>query len=98
MTLSVQVMAQSQEAQVGYLRTKNGDHEIDLIVTDLEGRPLAIEVRLTAAPNDQDMRHLRWLRERLGDDLLDTVVVTTGPHAYRTADGIAVVPAALLGS
>lgn len=96
-TLSIQVMAQSQEARVGYLRTKNGDHEIDLIVTNLEGRPLAIEVKLTAAPNDQDMRHLRWLQERLGDDLLDAVVITTGPYAYRTADGIAVVPAALLG-
>ncbi len=96
-TLSVQVMAQAQEAHVGYLRTKNGDHEIDLIVTNLEGRALAIEVKLTASPNDQDMRHLRWLRERLGDDLLDSVVVTTGPDAYRTADGIAVVPAALLG-
>ncbi len=96
-TLSVQVMAQSLEAQVGYLRTKNGDHEVDLIVTNLEGRVLAIEIKLTASPSDRDMRHLRWLRERLGDDLLDSVVITTGPFAYRTADGIAVVPAALLG-
>jgi hypothetical protein len=33
----------------------------------------------------------------LGDDLLDSVVVTTGSHAYRRKDGVAVVPAALLG-
>lgn len=29
--------------------------------------------------------------------LLDAVIVTTGPTAYRRRDGIAVVPAALLG-
>lgn len=39
-----------------------------------------------------DVRHLRWLSEQLGEDLLDAVVVTTGPYAYRRHDGIAVVP------
>ena len=38
-----------------------------------------------------------WLASSVGDDLLDAVVVTTGSEAYRHADGIAVVPAALLG-
>jgi hypothetical protein len=33
----------------------------------------------------------------MGDDLLDAVVVTTGTTAYRRSDGIAVVPAGLLG-
>jgi hypothetical protein len=43
------------------------------------------------------VRHLTWLRSRLGDELLDAVIITTGSHAYRRADGIAVIPAALLG-
>ena len=30
-------------------------------------------------------------------DLADAMIVTTGHHAYRDRDGIAVVPAALLG-
>ena len=30
-------------------------------------------------------------------DLADSMVVTTGRHAYRDRDGIAIVPAALLG-
>lgn len=47
---------------------------------------------------DSPVTHLRWLASRLGDDLLDAVVITTGPHAYRRPDGIAVVPAALLGA
>ena len=41
--------------------------------------------------------HLRWLANRIGPDLLDAVIVTTGAHAYRRTDGIAVVPLALLG-
>ena len=60
-------------------------------------RVVAIEVKLGRTIGDDDVRHLRWLREQLGDDLLDAVVVTTGPDAYRRRDGIVVVPAALLG-
>ena len=45
----------------------------------------------------RDVKHLRWLEGRLGDQILDSVIVTTGPEAYRRADGIAVIPAALLG-
>jgi len=37
------------------------------------------------------------LRREIGDDLLDAAVITTGPQAYRRRDGIAVIPAALLG-
>ena len=37
-----------------------------------------------------------WLAERIGPDLLDAAVITTGPEAYRRADGIGVIPAALL--
>ena len=33
----------------------------------------------------------------MGHDLLDAVVLTSGPVAYRRPDGIAVVPLALLG-
>ncbi|MHB8450472.1 MAG: hypothetical protein ACYDAQ_08500 [Mycobacteriales bacterium] len=67
------------------------------IVERCDGRVLAIEAKLAGVPHDQDVRHLHWLRERIGDDLLDAMVVTAGRFAYRRADGIAVVPAALLG-
>mgnify|MGYP000845829612 FL=1 len=50
-----------------------------------------------AAPRPGDTRHLLWLRERLGERLADAVVITTGRHAYRDEDDVAVVPAALLG-
>lgn len=95
-TQSVQVYAQSAEARVYHLRTYEGRHEVDLVVMRRDERVVAIEVKLSATVNDDDVRHLHWLRDQLGADLLDAVVVTTGPRAYRRADGIAVVPAALL--
>lgn len=96
-TLSVRVYAQAAEARVHHLRMQDGRHEVDLIVERADHRVVAIEVKLSASVEDRDVRHLLWLREQLGKDLLDAVIVTTGEHAYRRADGIAVVPAALLG-
>jgi uncharacterized protein len=95
--LSVRVYAQAAEASVGHLRTKEGRQEIDLVVVRPDQRVLAVEVKLSATVTDDDVKHLRWLREQLGDEVLDTVVITTGPQAYRRSDGIGVVPAALLG-
>ena len=96
-TLSVRVYAQAAEARVRHLRTDKGRQEIDLIVERPDHRVLAVEVKLRGVVTDDDVKHLLWLRERLGDDVVDAVVVTTGPQAFRRGDGIAVVPAALLG-
>ena len=58
---------------------------------------VALEAKLNPAPTDADVRHLLWLKQRLGDRLVDMGVITTGAHAYRRPDGVAVIPAALLG-
>lgn len=97
MTLSVRVYAQAAEASVHHLRTRGGEHEVDLIVQRADSRVVALEVKLAASVEDRDVAHLRWLHERLGSDLLDAAVITTGTAAYRRADGIAVIPAGLLG-
>ena len=96
-TLSVRVYAQAAESRVHHLRTQGGHREVDLIVSRGTQRALGIAVKLAQAVGDEDVRHLRWLADRMGDDLLDAVVITTGPEAYRRADGIGVVPFALLG-
>jgi predicted AAA+ superfamily ATPase len=96
-TLSVHVYADAADARVSHLRTRRGDHEVDLIVTREDGRMLALEVKLAPVASDEDVTHLRWLRRHVGPDLLDAAVITTGPVAYRRPDGIAVIPAALLG-
>lgn len=94
--LSVRTFAQSCDAQVSHLRTQGGRHEVDFIVEGETG-VLGIEVKLSGAVERADVEHLRWLRERIGDECVDLVVLTTGPEAFRRDDGIAVVPLALLG-
>ncbi|MFT4232523.1 MAG: DUF4143 domain-containing protein [Leucobacter sp.] len=96
-TQSVRVYAEANGARVGHLRTKNTDHEIDLIVERPDGGIVAVEVKLAATVDDRDVRHLNWLQAELGDQVLDRIVITTGPFAYRRADGVGVVPLALLG-
>jgi predicted AAA+ superfamily ATPase len=88
---------QAARARVSHLRRRNGDHEVDLIVERRDGCILAVETKLAVVPDDRDVRHLHWLAQQIGRDLLDAVVITAGPYAYRRPDGIAVIPAALLG-
>ncbi|MGL5405777.1 MAG: hypothetical protein ACRDAX_03160 [Propionibacteriaceae bacterium] len=85
------------EAVTGHMRTRNGDHEIDLVVVRPDGRFVAIEVKLAGAVGDKDGKHLRWVQSQFGDRVLDLIIVNTGPSAYRRPDGIGVVPLALLG-
>ncbi|WP_300681585.1 DUF4143 domain-containing protein [Nocardioides sp.] len=96
-TQSVRVYADAASAHVGHLRTQATDREIDLIVEGEDRRVVAIEVKLSETISDRDVRHLNWLHDQIGDHLADKVVITTGRHAYRRADGVAVVPLALLG-
>lgn len=68
------------------------------MVERADRRVVAINARLARTIDDEDVRHLDWLRARRGNDLLDAIIVSTGPHAYRRIDGIGVVPVALLGA
>jgi predicted AAA+ superfamily ATPase len=81
-TLSVHVYADAADARVSHLRTRRGDHEVDLIVTREDGRMLALEVKLAPVASDEDVTHLRWLRRHVGPDLLDAAVLTPGAGAH----------------
>lgn len=62
-----------------------------------EKRIVAVEVKLKRTIRDEDVQQLHWLRETIGVEMADAIVVSTGGSAYRRSDGIGVVPAALLG-
>ena len=95
-TLSVRTFAQAGGCSTHHLRTRD-QREVDLIVQDEEERILAIEVKLSPDIDDNDVRHLHWLARKDPDAVIDVMVITTGPRAYRRRDGVAVVPLALLG-
>jgi uncharacterized protein len=95
--LSIHTYAEAAEARVGHLRTRNNDHEVDLIVQHADGRVLAIEVKLADRVEDADAKHLHWLRDRIGTDFIGAIVIYAGEHAYRRRDDVAVIPLALLG-
>lgn len=95
-THDLRVYAQAADARVSHMRTWSDQKEVDVIVEGREGL-LAVEVKLGSEVTRRDTRHLRWLGDRLGPGLVDAMVVTTGRRAYRDPDGVAVVPAGLLG-
>lgn len=96
-TLSIRVLAQAAGAKVNHMRINSGEREIDLIIKGRNGELLPIEVKLSGAPTDSDVRHLLWLRDQLPDQVIDLVVITAGEYAYRRPDGVAVIPLAMLG-
>jgi len=89
------VVAES-EPRLYHLRTEAGRHEVDVIVELAGGRVLAIEIKAAAAPGEADARHLRWLREELGDRMVAGVILHTGPRLYALSDGIIAAPIASL--
>lgn len=96
-TLSVKTYAQAAEARVSHFREHDGAHEAGLIVHRANGSTVALEIKLSADVDDRDVRHLLWLKRKLGTSLTDMAVIYTGKYAYRRPDGVAVIPAALLG-
>jgi uncharacterized protein len=75
-----------------HLRDRNGEHEIDLVVELGHNRIVAIEVKAHSAPDGRAAKHLRWLRDELGDGFLAGVVLHTGPFTYELDERIIAAP------
>jgi uncharacterized protein len=74
-----------------HLRTQDG-HEVDLVAVGPDGRAIGFEVKAAARVTEADGRGLRWLRERLGDELIAGFVLHTGPLARALGDRTWAVP------
>jgi hypothetical protein len=93
---SIATYAQVNDARLAYMRTQNGDHEMDFIIQRGQ-KIIAVEVKLSQTVDDNDVRHLLWLKGLLGERLTDALVLYTGPIAYRRkTDNIGVIPSAML--
>lgn len=97
-TQSVRVYAQAAEASAKHFRTMGGRNEVDLIVERNDQKVVAIEVKLKRAVDDSDVKQLLWLKDKIGNNLIDMLIINAGTEAYRRKDGVAVVPASLVGA
>lgn len=80
--------------RVHHLRDKNGRHEIDIVLDLGRGRVMGLEVKAAATPTLKDARHLRWMRDELGDAFVRGVVLHTGPLPFELDDRIWALPIA----
>jgi predicted AAA+ superfamily ATPase len=78
-----------------HMREKEGRREID-IVGELGTGIVGVEIKATAAPNNGDAVHLRFMRERLGERFLGGAVLHTGPRAFVLSDRILALPICVL--
>jgi uncharacterized protein len=79
-----------------HLRQEGGDREIDLLLESPDGRVVAIEVKAGSAPDRSDARHLIWLRDQLGDQLVCGVVFHTGRRSFTIDERIRALPIAAI--
>lgn len=75
-----------------HLRQQQGRHEIDILGEMGAGQVIAIEVKASASPDPGSAKHLRWLRDRLGDRFTAGVILHTGPRAYPLDERIVAAP------
>lgn len=78
-----------------HLRERDG-REVDFILEGPQGSVVGIEVKATVSPGDSTVRHLRWLRDKLGDRFAAGIVLHLGPHSGSFGDGIYALPLSAL--
>ncbi|MEU1431249.1 ATP-binding protein [Nocardia sp. NPDC005746] len=76
---------------VGHFRTGTGD-EVDLVVEADDGCVIAFEFKAGTRIHGEDLRGIRALRTKLGNRLTTSIILYTGPHAYRHEEGSLVLP------
>ncbi|MGI5190156.1 ATP-binding protein [Promicromonospora sp. CA-289599] len=79
-----------------HLRTRDGDHEIDLVIESSDGRTVGIEVKAAAVVDQSDARHLAWFRELRGPEFARGIVLHTGTSAFQLSEKIWAMPIASL--
>jgi len=90
--IRAEVHASDPELRAYHLRLEGGRHEVDLLLEASDGRLVAIEVKADAAPTPDSARHLRWLRDELGDRFVVGMVLHTGPRPYSLGDRLLALP------
>lgn len=90
--LRAEVIASALHPRLHHLRAGQARHEVDILVELAGGRVIGIEVKADAAPGGSAARHLRWLRDELGERFALGLVLHTGPRTFELDERIAAVP------
>ncbi|MCL2423860.1 MAG: DUF4143 domain-containing protein [Micrococcales bacterium] len=75
-----------------HLRDANGRREIDLILEYPGGRVAAIEVKASPTATNAEAKHMRWLRDELGDRFVAGVLLYTGSLTREIDDRVFAAP------
>ena len=78
---------------VGHWRTHDGQ-EVDLVIERVDGSVLAIEVKASPDVRAEDLRGIRALQKKLGQDQVTGVVLHTGKSGWRIDAGTIALPIA----
>ncbi|HEY4410292.1 MAG TPA: DUF4143 domain-containing protein [Acidimicrobiia bacterium] len=83
------------DARLHHFRDRSGI-EVDLVLEHADGRIVAVEVKAASAVTGDDLKALRLLRARLGDDFVCGVVLHCGQRVDTFGDRLVALPVATL--
>ncbi|GGK80965.1 hypothetical protein GCM10012284_13670 [Mangrovihabitans endophyticus] len=91
MELARQLTWSEERATLHHYRTKDGI-EVDAVLATPDGRVVGVEVKAGATVRTEDLRGLRHLAERAGDQFVAGYVLYTGTQTLPFGDKIRAVP------
>ena len=96
LTELMKLAAVSEEPVSIWQFRENDNREIDFVLEGPGGAVVGIEVKATTSPGADTAKHLRWLRDRLGERFAAGVVLHLGQRASSFGDNIHAVPVSAL--
>ncbi|MGH9041814.1 MAG: ATP-binding protein [Acidimicrobiia bacterium] len=75
----------TREATASHFRDRDG-HEVDVVLEAADGTVVALEVQAATSVGPSHLRGLRFLADRLGDDLTRGIVLYAGPASIQLGD------------
>ncbi len=84
-----QLSASGEPLHLHHYRDSAG-HEIDLMIERADGAVVAVEIKATASPGTDHLKHLAWMRDHLDtvspDAFRAGVLLHTGPRGLKVGD------------
>jgi predicted AAA+ superfamily ATPase len=91
MEIARQATWSAQPVELFHYRTRD-QVEVDLVIENLDGRVIGLEVKATSSVRSDDFRGLKHLASRLGDDFVAGYVLHLGPQTLPFGPKLRAVP------